>query len=70
MTTHLDYATIKKTIVTGGNDMRRLGLISFVLACLAGAAAAADYPDHAIRLIVPQAAGSATDNAARLLGAV
>jgi len=33
-------------------------------------AAAADYPDHPIRLIVPQAPGSATDNAARLIGAV
>jgi len=50
--------------------MRRPGLIAFMLACTLTAAAAADYPDHAIRLIVPQAAGSATDNAARLLGAV
>ena len=50
--------------------MRKLGLISIVLACMASAALAADYPDHPIRLIVPQAAGSATDNAARLLGAV
>ncbi len=50
--------------------MRKLGLISLVFACMASAASAADYPDHAIRLIVPQAAGSATDNAARLLGAV
>src|SRR5665647_1968282 len=50
--------------------MRKLGLISLVFACMASAASAADYPDHPIRLIVPQAAGSATDNAARLLGAV
>src|SRR5476651_730273 len=50
--------------------MRRLALIPFILACMAGAASAADYPDHPIRFIVPQAAGSATDNAARLLGAV
>jgi len=50
--------------------MRKLGLVALVLACTAVAASAADYPDHPIRLIVPQAAGSATDNAARLLGAV
>jgi tripartite-type tricarboxylate transporter receptor subunit TctC len=31
--------------------------------------AAAEYPDHPIRLIVPQAAGSATDTLARILGA-
>jgi tripartite-type tricarboxylate transporter receptor subunit TctC len=50
--------------------MRFIGLIPLILAGASSAAAAADYPDHAIRLIVPQAAGSATDNAARLLGAV
>src|ERR1700710_1658289 len=33
------------------------------------AAAAAEYPDHPVRLIVPQAAGSATDTVARILGA-
>jgi tripartite-type tricarboxylate transporter receptor subunit TctC len=49
--------------------MRKLGLIAFVLVCTAGASAAADYPDHAIRFIVPQAAGSATDTIARLIGA-
>jgi tripartite-type tricarboxylate transporter receptor subunit TctC len=32
-------------------------------------AAAAEYPDHPIRFIVPQAAGSATDTVARILGA-
>ena len=47
-----------------------IGLIPLILAGALAAAAAADYPDHPIRLIVPQAAGSATDNAARLLGAV
>lgn len=50
--------------------MRRFALISFVFACLAGAASAADYPDHPIRFIVPQAAGSATDNVARILASV
>jgi tripartite-type tricarboxylate transporter receptor subunit TctC len=49
--------------------MRRLALIPFILACVAGAASAADYPDHPIRFIVPQAAGSATDTVARILGA-
>jgi len=49
--------------------MRTLSLIPLVLACVTGAAAA-EYPDRPIRLIVPQAAGSATDNAARLIGAV
>ena len=32
-------------------------------------ASAAEYPDHPIRFIVPQAAGSATDNIARILAA-
>jgi tripartite-type tricarboxylate transporter receptor subunit TctC len=50
--------------------MRRLVFITIALLCACKAALAADYPDHPIRLIVPQAAGSATDNAARLLGAV
>ena len=49
--------------------MRTLCLTAFALVLTAGAAAA-DYPDRPIRQIVPQAAGSATDNAARLVGAV
>ena len=43
---------------------------SFLLGALlafGAAAAQAQYPDHPIRLVVPQAAGSATDNFARLL---
>ncbi len=43
---------------------------SFVLAAVlafGAAAAQAQYPDHPVRLVVPQAAGSATDNFARLL---
>ena len=39
------------------------------LALLAGVASAAEFPDHPIRFIVPQAAGSATDNIARILAA-
>ncbi|HEY4981699.1 MAG TPA: tripartite tricarboxylate transporter substrate binding protein [Pseudolabrys sp.] len=49
--------------------MRKLGLIAFLLVCTVIASTAADYPDHPIRLIVPQAAGSATDTTARILGA-
>jgi tripartite-type tricarboxylate transporter receptor subunit TctC len=49
--------------------MRKLGLIGFILACTISAASAADYPDHPIHFIVPQAAGSATDTVARILAA-
>src|SRR5215472_7512181 len=48
--------------------MRKLGLSGFILASTL-TAAAAEYPDHPIRFIVPQAAGSATDTVARILGA-
>ena len=47
-------------------------LLALGLACAIGAlpvTAFADYPDKPIRLIVPQAAGSATDTVARILAA-
>jgi tripartite-type tricarboxylate transporter receptor subunit TctC len=49
--------------------MRKFGLILFLLVCTARAAGAAEFPDHPIHLIVPQAAGSATDTVARILAA-
>src|SRR5471032_1988417 len=51
------------------DDMRKLGLIQFFLFCAVGAASAAEFPDHPIHFIVPQAAGSATDTVARILAA-
>jgi tripartite-type tricarboxylate transporter receptor subunit TctC len=48
----------------------RTFLVTSILLVTLTAAPAAEYPDHPIRLIVPQAPGSATDNAARLIGAV
>src|SRR4249919_350721 len=50
--------------------MRTFAIASILFAAMMTVASAADYPDHPIRLIVPQAPGSATDNAARLVGAV
>ena len=38
-----------------------------IVAALAAAGAAAEFPERPIRFIVPQAAGSATDNIARLV---
>jgi tripartite-type tricarboxylate transporter receptor subunit TctC len=50
--------------------MFKLRFIALAFACVIGSAAtASEYPDHPIRLIVPQAAGSATDTAARILAA-
>jgi tripartite-type tricarboxylate transporter receptor subunit TctC len=49
--------------------MRQFILIPVLLAGLTGVASA-EYPDHPIRFIVPQAAGSATDNVARILASV
>ena len=49
--------------------MRALLVILLLLACAFATGAAAQYPDKPVRLIVPQAAGSATDTVARILGA-
>src|SRR5256714_15232335 len=47
--------------------MIALRILLLLLVC--ATSAAADYPDKPVRLIVPQAAGSATDTVARILGA-
>jgi tripartite-type tricarboxylate transporter receptor subunit TctC len=44
-------------------------LLAVPLACALASAANADFPEHPVRMIVPQAAGSATDTVARLLAA-
>src|ERR1044072_9329034 len=48
-------------------SMRRFG--AFLLLAALATPAAAEFPDKAIRLIVPQAPGSATDTGARILAA-
>jgi len=49
----------------------RFATVAALLLCLASLSlpARAEYPDKPIRLIVPQAAGSATDTIARILSA-
>jgi tripartite-type tricarboxylate transporter receptor subunit TctC len=49
--------------------MRTLRFTLLLIACAFATGAAAQYPDKPIRLIVPQAAGSATDLVARILAA-
>jgi tripartite-type tricarboxylate transporter receptor subunit TctC len=47
--------------------MRRVQLLVLFIACASATQAAAEYPDRPIRMIVPQAAGSATDTLTRVL---
>src|SRR5882672_4839375 len=49
--------------------MRGVGAILLLLVAAISPPARAEYPDKPIRLIVPQAAGSATDTIARILSA-
>ena len=49
--------------------MRRAQLVPFFIACALTTPAAAEYPDHPIRMVVPQAAGSSTDTVTRVLAA-
>src|SRR5580692_9352629 len=49
--------------------MRCLSLLALLVMCAIASPAAAEYPDRPIHLIVPQAAGSATDTLARIFGA-
>jgi tripartite-type tricarboxylate transporter receptor subunit TctC len=44
-------------------------LLALLVVCAIASPAAAEYPDRPIHLIVPQAAGSATDTLARIFGA-
>src|SRR3954468_14331199 len=49
--------------------MRSLFSSLLLLGALLSTGASAEYPDRAVRLIVPQAPGSATDTLARIIGA-
>jgi tripartite-type tricarboxylate transporter receptor subunit TctC len=50
-------------------NMRSIRWFLVLLACACATNAVAEYPDRPIRLVVPQAAGSATDTLARILAA-
>jgi tripartite-type tricarboxylate transporter receptor subunit TctC len=52
-----------------GSKTRLVGALLLALAIGTGSAAAQQFPDRPIKLIVPQAPGSATDNLARIVGA-
>jgi tripartite-type tricarboxylate transporter receptor subunit TctC len=54
---------------SGASMMRRIQLLMILIACTFAGIARAEYPDRPIRMIVPQAAGSATDTLARVLAA-
>ncbi|HZC57640.1 MAG TPA: tripartite tricarboxylate transporter substrate binding protein, partial [Xanthobacteraceae bacterium] len=49
--------------------MRRLQLILVAIVSVFATGAAAEFPDRPIHLVVPQAAGSATDTLARIFAA-
>ena len=49
--------------------MRRLKVFVVIIACALATVARAQYPDHPLRLVVPQAAGSASDTVARVFAA-
>ncbi len=49
--------------------MRCLSLLALLVMCAFASPAAAEFPDRPIHLVVPQAAGSATDTLARIFGA-
>ena len=50
-------------------DSALVSLFAIALGCLLPASASAQYPDRPIKVIVPLLAGSASDNAVRLIGA-
>ena len=55
--------------VKGSIMQRWIRMLVLSLACAAGVAVAADYPDRSVRLIVPFPPGGGTDTLGRVLGA-